>query len=84
MGYSLKKRSEIFGKAKKIKGKDPNRYRKDDFGNVIFFDSYGLNSEMSWEIDHIKPKSKGGSDKNRNLRPLLTSENRRKGAKYPY
>lgn len=84
MGYSLKKRSEIFGKAKKIKCKNPDRYRKDDFGNIIFFDSYGLNSEMGWEIDHIKPKSKGGSDNNQNLRPLSTLENRRKGDKYPY
>lgn len=84
MGYSLKKRSEIFGKAKKIKGKNPDRYRMDNYGNVIFFNSYGLNSEMGWEIDHIKPKSKGGSDNSRNLRPLLTVKNRRKGDKYPY
>lgn len=84
MSYSLKRRSEIFKKADKIKGKDPDRYRKDDMGNEIFFNSYGLNSKKGWEIDHIRPKSKGGSDNDCNLRPLLTIENRHKGDKYPY
>lgn len=35
------------------------------------------------EVDHIKPKSKGGSDKPRNLRLLCPTCNRRKGAKEP-
>jgi len=31
---------------------------------------------MGWEIDHIKPKSKNGSDNIRNLQALKTSTNR--------
>lgn len=84
MGYSLKRRKEIFEKASPVRGKNPALYRIDDYGNRIFFKSYGLNSKMGWEIDHKNPKSKGGSDKDRNLRPLNTAENRRKGARYPY
>lgn len=84
MGYNVEDRRKIFNKAKPIKGKNPSTHRLDDFGNEIYFRSYGSNSEKGWEVDHIKPKSKGGSDKNRNLRPLNTFENRRKGDKYPY
>lgn len=84
MGYNLEDRRKIFNKAKPIKGKNPNTHRQDDFGNEIYFHSYGLNSEKAWEVDHIKPRSKGGSNSNRNLRPLQRTENRRKGDKYPY
>jgi 5-methylcytosine-specific restriction endonuclease McrA len=65
--------------AKKIRGKDPNKYRQDPYGNTMYKDSYGKSSEMGWEIDHIKPKSKGGSDSARNLQALNTSTNRSKG-----
>ena len=34
------------------------------------------------EIDHIRPISKGGSNKPKNLRVVKRSTNRRKGAKY--
>jgi len=42
--------------------------------------SYGRPSEMGWEIDHIKPKSKGGSESTKNLQALNTSVNRSKRA----
>ena len=66
-------------KAKKIRGKDPNRYRKDPYNNTIYKSSYGKPSEMGWEVDHIKPVSKGGSDSTRNLQALNTKVNRQKG-----
>ena len=34
---------------------------------------------MGWEVDHIKPKARGGSDATRNLQALNTSLNREKG-----
>ena len=42
------------------------------------WDNYG----SYWEIDHIKPLSKGGSFHYTNTQPLTVKENRRKGAKY--
>jgi len=34
------------------------------------------NSPFGWDIDHIKPKSQGGSDGYANLRPLNIPSNR--------
>ncbi|MEM7241817.1 MAG: HNH endonuclease signature motif containing protein [Pseudomonadota bacterium] len=38
---------------------------------------------MGWEVDHIVPKSKGGSNKRRNLQALQTEANRKKSDKIP-
>nr|WP_299752405.1 HNH endonuclease signature motif containing protein [uncultured Tateyamaria sp.] len=38
---------------------------------------------MGWQVDHIKPTSKGGSDSRRNLQALQTAANRRKSDKIP-
>ena len=77
-----KKKLQVWQKGKKVKGKNPNLYRRDVNGNLLYFHSYGLNSEMGWEIDHSKPKSKGGTDHLNNLQPLKTSDNRKKSNKY--
>ncbi|WP_075340724.1 HNH endonuclease signature motif containing protein [Tenacibaculum agarivorans] len=81
MSYKNKK-EQVWGKGKKVRGKDPNLYRRDDLGNEIYYHSYGKNTPMGWEIDHSKPQSKGGTDHLNNLRPLQTEENRKKGNKY--
>lgn len=76
-----RRKDEVWEKAKSIRGKNPNLYRRDFMGNIIYKSSYGKASEMGWEIDHSKPKSKGGTDHLNNLRPLQTRANRRKGDK---
>ena len=70
----------VWKKAKKISGKDAAKYRQDPYGRTIYKSSYGKTSSMGWEIDHIKPASKGGSGSIRNLQALNTSTNRSKGA----
>ena len=65
--------------AKEIGGKDPTKYRKDPYGEVMYHDSYGKHSDMGWQVDHIKPESRGGSDSTRNLQALNTLMNKRKG-----
>lgn len=74
---------KVWAKAKPVKGRDPNVYRKDDNDNLIHRDSYGKEGKSGWEIDHFKPQSKGGSNDIRNLRPLHWKDNRKKGDKYP-
>ena len=70
---------KVWKTAKPIRGEDPNKYRKDPYGNKIHKDSYGKDTAMGWEIDHIKPSAKGGSDSIRNKQALKTSINREKG-----
>ncbi|WP_299832110.1 HNH endonuclease domain-containing protein [uncultured Roseobacter sp.] len=38
---------------------------------------------MGWQVDHIWPRSKGGSDARRNLQALQTGANKRKSNKTP-
>ncbi|RLD12876.1 MAG: HNH endonuclease [Caldiserica bacterium] len=83
MGNSSKTTiKKVWGKAKPIKGKNPDVWRKDSKGNKIRFGSYGTQGKYGWEIDHKRPQSKGGSEHGRNLQPLHWKENRKKGDKY--
>jgi len=75
---------EVWGKAKKIPGKNPDLYRRDSAGNEIYKPAYGKDSEKGWEVDHKKPVDRGGTDNLKNLQPLKTEENRKKGNKYPW
>jgi CRISPR/Cas system Type II protein with McrA/HNH and RuvC-like nuclease domain len=49
------------------------------YGNVMYKPSYGKVSQMGWDVDHITPQSKWGSDATRNLQALNASVNRGKG-----
>ena len=70
---------KVWKKAEMIGGADPKKYRQDPYGNKICKQAYGKKSQMGWEIDHIKPKSKGGSDDIVNLQALKTKTNKYKG-----
>jgi len=49
----------------------------DDAGVEIALSAYGNeDSSFGWDLDHIKPKSQGGSDEDSNLRPLNIPSNR--------
>lgn len=81
---SKKRINDTWGEAKPIRGKNPDTWRKDKFGNKIRRGSYGTQGEYGWELDHSKPKSKGGTNSDRNIQPLYWEENRKKSNKYPY
>jgi 5-methylcytosine-specific restriction endonuclease McrA len=66
-----------------VRGKNPNLYRRDAFGNEIYKPAYGTMGNKGWEVDHSKPKSRGGTDSSRNLQAMQSSANRSKGDKYP-
>jgi hypothetical protein len=74
----------VWNKGKIINGKDPNKYREDKMGNVIYKSSYGKDSAMGWNIDHSKPIAKDGTNHLNNLQPLQTAQNKSKNATYPY
>ena len=76
-----KEKEQSWEKAKTIRGRNPDTWRRDKFGNILRQGSYGTQGEYGWEIDHIKPKSKGGSDQPKNLRALYWEKNREKSDK---
>ena len=75
---------KVWEKAKPVRSKSPDLYRRDAAGNLIYGPSYGKNSDMGWEVDHKKPTSKDGKDNLGNLQPLQSEENKEKGNEYPW
>ena len=64
---------------------DPDRYRLDCMGTVIEKSKYGQLGPGGWDIDHSKPKARGGTDHPNNLHALDSSTNRaEKRDQYPY
>jgi hypothetical protein len=75
----------VWRKGREIPNYDPNVWRYDMCGKPMKFSEYGnTNSEHGWEVDHIKPVTKGGTDDLSNLQPLQWENNRRKGDTYPW
>lgn len=55
------------------------KWRKDACGAWMSRKEHGnRDSEYGWEVDHIKPKGKGGPDDLSNLRPLQWKNNAEK------
>lgn len=74
---------EVWEKATVVDGYNPNLWRQDFAGAWIRRDAYGTTMNFGWEIDHLLPVSKGGSDSLGNLNALHWKNNKRKGNDYP-
>jgi 5-methylcytosine-specific restriction endonuclease McrA len=74
----------VWEKGTVIDGKDPAEYRRDVCRSIIQRSHYGVTSQKTgWEVDHIQPKAKGGTNELDNLQPLQWENNRSKGDNYP-
>ena len=86
-GKSFNEQTElsVWKKGEFVKGVDPSKRRKDTCGAFIDWDNYGetIDNGTGWEIDHIKPVSKNGTDYLSNLQPLQWQNNRYKGDDFP-
>ncbi len=79
----------VWNKGKKIVENgttlNPSAWRRDICGNKMKFSDHGnTDSNYGWEIDHIYPSSRGGTDELSNLQPLQWENNRKKSNTYPW
>ncbi|KAF3437679.1 hypothetical protein FNV43_RR20435 [Rhamnella rubrinervis] len=75
--YSVKQ--QCWDKAEKIKGRDPDRWRRDPLGNIVFRKLVGCSGCLCHDYDHILPYSKGGQSTLENCQVLQAKVNRSKG-----
>ncbi|XP_074316963.1 uncharacterized protein LOC141653183 isoform X1 [Silene latifolia] len=75
--YNVKQ--QCWEKADKIKGRDPDRWRRDPLGNTIFRKLVGCPGCLCHDYDHILPYSKGGKSTLDNCQVLQATVNRSKG-----
>lgn len=84
MSYTTNPKAQyVWDNARPVRGMNQNLYRSDGQGNIIYKPAYGRNSRMGWQVDHIWPKSRGGSNRRSNLQALQTRANKRKSNKLP-
>lgn len=75
MSFGDQKIQQVWEKGEVIPKFDPSTWRRDDYGKAIKRDDYGAQTKYGWNVDHITPQSKGGSDALHNLRPLHWESN---------
>jgi hypothetical protein len=75
--------NDVWEKGKKIDNVSPDFARRDFCGAFMYKNEYGKHTPNGWEIDHVKPVSKGGTDDINNLHPLHWINNQHKGDNHP-
>ncbi len=75
--------NQVWQKGIVVDGYSADKFRQDNCGAWIQRDKYGTEENLGWEIDHVYPASKGGTDDLTNLRPMHWKNNRSKADNYP-
>ncbi|KAI8543333.1 hypothetical protein RHMOL_Rhmol08G0208800 [Rhododendron molle] len=75
--YNVKQ--QCWEKAEKVRGRDPERWRRDPLGNTVFRKLVGCPGCLCHDYDHIVPYSKGGKSTLENCQVLQATVNRSKG-----
>lgn len=84
MAFSDEIIEAVWKKASIIRGYDKEKFRKDCCGAIIAKDKYGnMESTFGWQIDHVYPESRGGTDELINLRAMQWQNNESKSDDYP-
>jgi len=75
----MSQKGKVWSRGRAVPGLDPKMYRRDSYGRVMNVYQYGnRQSAYGWEIDHIRPVSKGGGNHLSNLQPLNWKSNVKK------
>ncbi|KAF0912860.1 hypothetical protein E2562_019447 [Oryza meyeriana var. granulata] len=74
-------KQQCWEKAERVAGRDPERWRRDALGNVVFRKLVGCPGCLCHDYDHIVPYSKGGKSTLENCQVLQATVNRSKGNK---
>lgn len=83
--FSQETIDKVWSKGSEIQKYDSGVWRYDICGLPMKYSEYGkTDSNNGWEVDHIKPVAKGGSDDLINLQPLQWDNNRKKSDTYPW
>ncbi|TKY55081.1 hypothetical protein E2542_SST19495 [Spatholobus suberectus] len=77
--FSHKVKQQCWEKADKVKGRDPERWRRDTLGNIVFRKLLGCPGCLCHDYDHVIPYSKGGESTLENCQVLQATVNRAKG-----
>lgn len=73
----------VWRKGRHAAGCDPNDVRLDSCNALMRRSEYGMVTTLGWEVDHVQPVAKGGTDDLVNLQPLQWQNNRGKGDRWP-
>ena len=84
MAFSEQVIQQVWEKGIAVAGYPPSTHRKDRCGALMVRNQYGTQTNYGWEIDHIRPVSKGGLDYLPNLQPLHWENNSAKADDFPH